>query len=190
MPASPDSGAVSWRRTVQFTRLLALVGFFGLLVLAVMTALDITLRWLFDAPLHGVNDVSALVMAVVIAACLPANLAERQNITIEFLGNALGPRAKAALDAFGGLATLLFVALVAWRFTIYAREIGASGQTTAVLGLRAAPWWWLATALLLLSVPVQAMVVLTDLRRVRAPPDPGGNPGDAAEPGVSAAPGL
>jgi TRAP-type C4-dicarboxylate transport system permease small subunit len=158
-----------WRATLQASRLMALIGFFGLLVLALMTTCDILSRWLFNHPIDGVNDVSAVVMAVVIAACLPANLAERQNITVEFLGNALGRRGKAILDSLGSLITLIFVALVAWRFIPYSIEITTAHQTTWVLKLPVAPAWWIATALLLLSVPVQFMVFVSNAARACAP---------------------
>lgn len=156
-------------RMLQATRLMALLGFFGLLVLALMTTADILLRWLLNQPIYGVNDVSAIVMAVVIAACLPANLAQRQNITVTFLGSALGSRGSAALDAFGGIVTLLFITVLAWRFIPYSSEIARSGQTTWVLKLPVAPAWWVATALLMLSVPVQIVVVASDIARALAP---------------------
>ena len=157
------------KSTIQVSRYAALIGFFGLLILALMTTCDILSRWLLKQPIDGVNDVSAIVMAVVIAACLPANLAERQNITVEFLGNALGRRGKAMLDAFGSLITLIFVALVAWRFVPYTIEITHAHQTTWVLKLPVAPGWWVATAMLVLSVPVQLMVLASDVVRALAP---------------------
>lgn len=156
---------VYWQRMLKVSRAMALIGFCGLLILAVMTTLDIGSRWLFGAPIHGVNDVSAIVLAVVIAACIPANLAAKQNITVEFLGNALGPRSKAFLDGLGGLFTLAFVAVMAWQFVPYAIEVTNSGQTTWVLKLPIAPGWWIATALLLVSVPVQFVIVLFDFSR-------------------------
>jgi TRAP-type C4-dicarboxylate transport system permease small subunit len=162
-----------WQRMLKASQAMALVGFFGLLVLAVMTSADVLSRWLFDVPIYGVNDVSAIVMAVVIAACLPANLAARQNITVEFLGNLLGWRAKAFLDGFGGLVTLAFVAVVAWQFIPYTIEVTNSGQTTWVLKLPVAPGWWVATAFLLLSVPIQLTVVVFDFARAF-----GSRPGD------------
>ena len=42
----------------------ALVGFCGLLLLALMTSLDVLARWLFNQPLHGVNDLSAIALAL------------------------------------------------------------------------------------------------------------------------------
>lgn len=158
-----------WKRVLQVSQALALVGFFGLLILALMTTVDVLSRWLFKAPIHGVNDVRAIVMAMVIAACLPANLAARQNIKVEFLGNLLGPRPKAALDGIGGIVTLAFVAVMAWQFIPYTIELTRSGQTTWVIKLPVAPGWWIATALLLLSVPVQLTVVFFDFARAFAP---------------------
>lgn len=152
-----------WRPIVQLSRLLALVGFCGLLLLALMTTLDILMRWLLNMPLHGVNDISAVALAVVIAACLPANLAERNNVTVDILGNYLGARAKAALDAFGSFFTLVFVSLMAWRFVLYAQEVSASGQTTWVLKLPIAWAWWTTTAFIILSVPTQCAVLISDL---------------------------
>ena len=157
------------KTTIQASRLMALIGFFGLLILALMTTCGILSRWLLNQPIDGVNDVSAIVMAVVIAACLPANLAERQNITVEFLGIAIGRRGKAILDVFGSLVTLVFVALVAWRFIPYTIEITRAHQTTWVLKLPVAPAWWVATLLLMLSVPVQLMILMSDVARAFAP---------------------
>ena len=64
------------------THWLSLVGFVGLFLLAIMSTLDALMRSFFSAPIHGVNDVSAVVMAVVIASCIPANLSGRKNITV------------------------------------------------------------------------------------------------------------
>lgn len=172
-----------WERTVRATEFMALVGFLGLFALALVTTLDILLRWLANYPLHGVNDVTAIVMAVVIAACLPANLARKQNISVEFLGTALGRRGKAALDAFGSLLTLVFIALLAWRFVIYADELTKSGQTTWVLQIPIGPGWWIATAFFVFSIPVQAMVLLRDTKAALANGSSDGNiHGERSEP--------
>ena len=148
----------------HLSEILALIGFMGLLILTIMTSVDILLRWLAAYPLQGVNDVTAIVIALVIAACLPANLARKQNITVEILGSVLGRRAKAALDAIGGLFTLTFVMLLAWRFGIYAREITASGQTTWVLKIPVGPGWWLVTIFMACAIPIQLIVVLRDFQ--------------------------
>lgn len=154
------------RLTERSAHALALVGFAGLLVLATMVVADIGLRALFDYPLQGVNDVAAVVMAVVISACIPNALLTRQNIAIEVLGSLLSPRIGRAINLFASLTVLAFFALVTWQFIPYAASITARGETTWVLKWPVGPWWWVATAFFSVAVIAQAMVVLTDLGRL------------------------
>ena len=123
-------------------RVLALVGFAGLLVLAILTTLDVTLRWAFAYPIHGVNDVSSVVMAVVIAACIPSNLINKQSISVEVLGNAVGHRGRLVIDAFASLCTTVFIVLMAWQFVPYAADLFGNGQRTWVLAWPVWPWWF------------------------------------------------
>lgn len=150
------------RKTNAVARGLALIGFTGLLILALMTTLDVLLRWLFKAPIQGVNDISSVVMAVVIAACIPANLAFKQNIRVEVFGAIAGPRTKDALDLLASLLTLAFIFLVAWEQVPYAASLKSNGDRTWVLGWPVWPWWSVATAMIWLAVFVQAMVTVLD----------------------------
>jgi len=161
------------------TRWLALIGFAGLLVLAVMTTLDVLLRWLFDNPIHGVNDVSAVVMAVVIASCIPANLDGRRNISVDILGAVAGPRPKRLLDAFGSLVTALFICAMAWQFVGYAESMYDSGRRTWVLALPLWPWWAAATLFLIFASLIQLANVVHDVHRVLTGGGSGGEGGDA-----------
>lgn len=151
-------------RAMSLARALALLGFAGLLVLAMMTTLDVLLRWLLRAPLHGVNDVSAIVMSVVIASCIPANLAARQNITVELAGPLLGEKVERFCRFFASLVTLAFILLLAWKFIPYTEGLYNSQRRTWVLGWPIWPWWLAATLFLWCAVLVQIIVTLVDLR--------------------------
>lgn len=142
----------------------ALVGFAGLLVLALMTTLDVVLRWLFQMPIQGVNDVSSVVMAVVIAVCIPANLAMKQNINVEIFGSVAGSKVKAALDTFASMLTLVFISLIAWEFIPYAQSLQETGDRTWVLGWPVWPWWSAAALMMWFSAFVQMFVFLQDLQ--------------------------
>ena len=144
-------------------RVLALVGFAGLLVLAILTTLDVTLRWAFAYPIHGVNDVSSVVMAVVIAACIPSNLINKQSISVEVLGNAVGHRGRLVIDAFASLCTTVFIVLMAWQFVPYAADLFGNGQRTWVLAWPVWPWWFFAAGCIVLAAIVQTLVALADI---------------------------
>lgn len=143
-------------------RWLALVGFVGLLALAIMMTLDAILRTFFSAPLHGVNDVSAVVMAVVIASCIPANLSDRKNISVEVLGAILGLRANELLTLFSSLVTFGFVFLMAVQFVPFVEGMYTSGRRTWVLAWPVWPWWCVATACLYYAAIIQASNVIKD----------------------------
>jgi TRAP-type C4-dicarboxylate transport system permease small subunit len=159
-------------RIVRGTRALAIVGFVALLVVSVMTMVDVALRWLANAPIKGLNDINGLAVAIVIASCLPLVVAQRQNISIRFLGEALGPAAARWLDAFGSAALLVFVALIAWQLALYTAGMAESGRTTWHLRIPVTPYWTFATILVALCVPAQAIACVADIVRAitGAPP--------------------
>lgn len=144
-------------------RVLALVGFSGLFILAALTTLDVGMRWGFSYPIHGVNDVSSVVMAVVIAACIPSNLINKQNISVEVLGTAVGQRGQLVISAFASLCTMVFIALMAWQFIPYSAELIETGQRTWVLAWKVWPWWVFAAGCILFAAVIQAFVLLTDI---------------------------
>ncbi|MCW1931053.1 TRAP transporter small permease [Pararhodobacter zhoushanensis] len=151
------------RLSRRATQWLALLGFAGLLLLALMTSLDALLRSAFSAPIHGVNDVSAVVMAVVISACIPANLAQRRNITVEVLGSLLGKTVNQVLTLFAGVVVLVVIGLMAWKFIPYTEGMYLSGRQTWVLAWPVWPWWAAATLFLIFAAFVQALNVFADV---------------------------
>lgn len=157
------------RWTVSAARLFALIGFCGLFVLAVMTGADVFLRWLFNSPIAGVNDVSAIVMAAVIAACIPANLSLRQNLKVEILGGMLPARGARFLDTLASILTLVFVVIIAWQMVLYAQSMRISGERTWVLALPVWPWWTFASVMLIFGALAQLIVTLTDLHALLWP---------------------
>ncbi len=151
------------RRVQRLTQVITCIGFAALLLLAFATVADVVGRGAFGRPLHGVGDLAAVAMAVIVASSLPACFAERRNIGVDLLGNALGRKAARWLDLVGHVVTLVFIAVLAWQLCRYAADIQASGQTTFVLRFSVAPWWWIAAGLAAATVPVQLLVTLRAL---------------------------
>jgi len=146
------------------TRWLALVGLVGLVAVALVTVTDVLLRWLFNMPVDGVGEVSRLVVAVSIASFFPLALAERHNIAIQFLGAALGPRARLWLDMIADVVTSFFFLVLGWQFVLYTLEISESGETTWILGWSVTPWWVVTTVFMLICIPVQLVMLVRQAR--------------------------
>lgn len=152
--------------TIRATRLLALVGLAALLVIAIATLVDVGARWLFSSPIAGVYDLSTLFIAVAMAACFPAALAERRSIRVEFLAGAMPVRLRLFFDVVAHAMTLAFFALLGWQLAVYTGELARDGETSFILQVPIAPWWVATTALFLLCVPVQVLVLATAIRNL------------------------
>ena len=161
--AGRDPFAGLGRLTTRLARLVALIGLSGLIILSLMTIADVLMRWLFNSPIYGVIDLSAVAMAVIIAACMPAALAEKNHIVIRLAGGLGGRRVNAVLEAFGQSVMFAVFAIMVWQFWIFVAQTKAAGTTTYILAIPLWPWWGLATVLLTLCLPVHAVVVMREL---------------------------
>ena len=155
------------RIALAATRGLSVVGLVALMGLAAMTLADGLMRWLANRPIEGVRDLGGLAIAVAISCCIPIVMMERGNITIR-LGAKLSPAAGRVLDAFAALVTLVVLAAVAWQVWIYADKIARAKETTFVLQLPTAPFWFGVDLILWAAVAVQLLVLLRDILRIRA----------------------
>lgn len=142
----------------------ALIGGVGIYFIAIAVVCDVLMRWLFNSPILGVDDLSIYILAVVVSSFFPAGLAEEKFVTIRFLGKSLGPKGAAWLEVFGAFCTLFFFILLAWKMSHYAIHVTSSGLGTIVLQLPQAPWWWLVTIVMILCVPIQIIMLYRKLR--------------------------
>ncbi len=142
---------------------IAIIGGACILVISFIILADILLRILFNSPIEGIGDITRYTFAVVIASFYPAGLVLGHNVTIKFLGRALGQRAELWLNAFGSVITLGIVAMLAWKVFSFTVIMTRDGLTTLTLELPQAPWWWVVTAIFILCLPVQLFVLVDQI---------------------------
>lgn len=164
MSASEPAGTGA-RRVDRAAYLVAIAGACLMLVISASVMIDVLMRWLFNAPVLAVDDLTNLNVAVAVVCCFPAGLVGKHLVTIRFLGRLLGRRADAWLGVLGDVFTLAFLIVLAWQFASFAQEAGESGLGSMVLQIPQAPWWWAVTSVLAASVPFQAVVVARSLRK-------------------------
>jgi TRAP-type C4-dicarboxylate transport system permease small subunit len=151
------------QRSTALSRSIAVVGLIGLITVTLVIIADVLLRWLFSAPIDGLNEVLHLIYAIIMTSFFPTALIDKSHITIRFVGNWLGPKVSNALDAFGEFMTFLFFVVVGWQFIVLTGEFFTTNEVTWVLAWPVAPWWGVATFLLLLCIPVQAVLLFSVL---------------------------
>jgi TRAP-type C4-dicarboxylate transport system permease small subunit len=137
------------------------------MLLAAMTLADGTLRWLANRPIEGVRDVGAAIIAVAVSCCFPAGLMERAHITIRVAGSVLGSRAGLVLDALAAIAVWVVTIAMAWQFTVFAGKIAHAGETTWVLKIPTAPFWYTVAVILWIAALVQMIVVVLQISKAR-----------------------
>lgn len=153
------------RAGLAFTRALSVGGLLALMALAVLTLLDGLARWLLNQPIEGVRDIGALAIALAISCCIPVGLMERGNITIRVLESVLSPRTVKVFDALAALLVAVVVVALAWQFTVFAGKIAQANETTWVLKIPTAPFWYGVASLLWCAVVVQALVLVLQVGR-------------------------
>ncbi len=146
-------------RAAVFAEILAGVAVAGLLLLAMVTSLDVLLRYVFASTIRGLADVTALAAAVLLAACLPHLVVRRGNIMIDFLGRLLGGRAHRGLNIFGAFVSFLFFAVMAWQCTLFALDMKSTHEAMPILRWPVWPWW----SMVALFMVVTALVALATL---------------------------
>lgn len=162
------------------TTWVAFVGAVGILAIAAGIVVDVLMRWLFNAPILGVDDLSKFVLAVVISSFFPVGLAKGHFVTIRFLGKALGLRGTLWLEVLGAAGTLGVFVFFTWRLFLYAAEATQTGLATVVLEFPVAPWWWFVTVVMAFCVLIQILVLVDRLVAAAVGVPPVQKPGDSA----------
>lgn len=151
-------------RCVAATRRIASVGVLGMLLISLITVVDIVLRFAFNEPIDGFNEVVEMTMAVAIAATFPAGIAQRVHLNVDFMGKVLSPRTRVWLKVMGDFLLLVLFILFAWRIGDHAAIVQARDQVLQILEWPVAPFMWAVSILIGLAVPVQFVVMMSNVR--------------------------
>ena len=151
-------------RAIIATHRIALVGFTGLVMIALLTFYDGAARYLDLPRVSGFADVGELLFPIIIASCFPALLIRQKNLTIRLLGRVAGDAIVRYADLAAAVAVLIFFTLLGLQFVQMTLDFHAARRTTATIEIPTAVFWMIATSILWLCVPIQLLVVLSRVR--------------------------
>jgi len=151
-------------RATIATHRIALVGFTGLVLIALLTFYDGAARYLDLPRVSGFSDFGELLFPIIIASCFPTVLIQQKNLTIRVLARVTGDGAARWADLAAAVAVLIFFTLLGLQFMQMTLDFHSAGRTTATIEIPTALFWMIATAILWLCVPIQVLVVLSRLR--------------------------
>src|SRR5665213_1510230 len=157
------------------TRRIAFAGVITMLFLAFGTIADVLLRWLFNSPISGFNEILSMGLAIAISATFPAGAAQRVNLTVDFLSRRVSPRDLGWLKVGGAAALLLFYALLSWRIGVYAYDLNARHAITVYLNIPMGPVIALVSVFVAVSALVQIVALLVTIKyALHGIPEPAG----------------
>ncbi len=156
-------------RATTATHRIALVGFTGLVLIALLTFYDGAARYLDLPRVSGFSDVGELLFPIIIASCFPALLIRQKNLTISLLGRVAGDDTARWADLAAAVAVIIFFTLLGLQFVKMTLDFHAARRTTATIEIPTALFWMIATSILWLCIPIQLLVVLSRLRNLSPP---------------------
>ena len=108
---------------------IALVGFTGLVLIALLTFYDGAARYLDLPRVTGFSDFGELLFPIIIASCFPALLIRQKNLTIRMLSRLTGDGTARWADLVAAVAVLIFFTLLAFQFVQMTRTSIQPGAT-------------------------------------------------------------
>jgi TRAP-type C4-dicarboxylate transport system permease small subunit len=132
------------QKLYQLTRLFAVTGGLGFVVLVVMSLISIVGRKIAATPVPGDIEVMQMGTAVASAAMLAFCEMERHHLRVDFFTANVSPRLRERLDALSHLLLAIVGVLVAWRTGASALSLKEAGETSMIL---AWPVWIVVAAL-------------------------------------------
>ena len=135
-----------------------------LLGLMGLTVADVTLRYLFNAPLYGARDVAKLMLLVMVALSVAYSARTGGQVVIEFFSRRMGPRLAACSEAGARLAGLAMLAVLSRQLWISGANAAAFGETSMALGIPYGPFYRFLAFGMLLYAAVLVVELLLLLR--------------------------
>src|SRR5690606_4986095 len=116
----------------------------GVVMLALLawTVADIVGRTFFNSPMRGTVELTELAVVVLVYLGLSYAESRDSHIAVDLLYLQLGVRGQLALRVFGGLVSLVVIALMTWRLSVFAGQLEAGSYTTGILRLPLYPVAW------------------------------------------------
>ncbi len=154
----------SWARgTGRWIRplatILSSVGAVGLTVMMFLVVLDVSSRFLFDAPILGSYEIVEYLMAVFIFFAFGSAQFHKSHINVSLAVNHLPPRARAVVDTVTNLVMLAMFILMVWGAWLQTLDGWSSGVTSSVLLIPKWPFELVAT----IGLAVLALAVVVDV---------------------------
>lgn len=148
--------------TMRAAALCGLIAGGALLAVALIITIDILLRWSISAPIKGLFELTELSFVPIIAFGLVYTNIHRGHVTMGIMTHLTGR--ELGLNLITSTLTALIFTMLTWFMYHHAGLKAGYGETTLVLLVPAAPFWYLGAAMMGLATLAQYGAAWLDLR--------------------------
>ncbi len=104
-----------------------------LVAMMVLTASDVTLRYVFNRPIVGSFDLTEYMMAIVVSFGLAYCAFLRGHVRVDLVVTHMPERLQSAIDSITGLLGVILFAIITWQAFMYMELLFDSGLKSTVL---------------------------------------------------------
>ena len=132
-----------------------------LLALTSITVLDVTGRYLFNAPLPGGAELTELLVMGVIFAGLPAISLDDGHVNADLLSHQLSPRGRVVQLFLARACAVVALVLIARQMWVHGARLAGYGQTTLYLHIPVGPVIQAGAVICAVSAVIVAALAVT-----------------------------
>jgi TRAP-type C4-dicarboxylate transport system permease small subunit len=103
---------------------------------------EVSMRYLFNAPIEGAFEMVEFMMALVISLAMAYTGIRGGHISVELLVSKFSKRTQSLLNIFHFLVCTVFFALMSWKTTVQALVVAKRRVTSQVLLIPVYPFVW------------------------------------------------
>ena len=118
-----------------------IAGAFGLTVLTGLIVVDVTLRYVFNSPIFGAQDISTLALIVIVAGSIPYAARTGMHVFVEILDKVLGKFGCRLADIIVRVIACGVVSTLTLLLIHGAKEVEEFAETTPLLELSFGPFY-------------------------------------------------
>lgn len=152
---------MNWLRTAagHLSELVLNLSKAALLVIVFLIVADVTLRYVFNAPILGSLDLTTLMLAVIIFSGVAYTAHVKRHVTVDVVVSKLGPRVSAVIDSITGIMAAVLLGLIIWSSLLQANVLRIQTAVTEQLRIPLFPF----ELFLVFGFGLLLLVVLGDL---------------------------
>ncbi len=142
--------------------LLTYLGAFALFAMMLLTTADVVGRYIFNAPILGVFEVTEFMVLILIFSFIAYTQSHKAHVSVDLLVTNLPKRIQVYVDLFNHAVCLLLMALITWMGVERALEMMETGEASPNLGVPDYPFVFF----LVLGCAVMCIEYIRDLIRL------------------------